>query len=156
MSARDYIQSVIICDEVRTEITGKDIAIGIFNGTMIVPRIPFVIPMLAVRFELNFFGEFQQTMELRLQDPNHNMIIEQKMPIKFNDWSKPGAITLNMEGLILPVEGAYLFEVKFNDDWLPAKGLLIEKFNRSRMLEGWRDRMKAMEENIKNVTPEKT
>jgi len=36
----------IICDEVRQEINGKFIIIGVYQGTITIPQIPFILPSL--------------------------------------------------------------------------------------------------------------
>jgi hypothetical protein len=46
------VTSALICDDIRREITGKDILIGVYAGDIIVPQVPFSIP-LTLWFELS-------------------------------------------------------------------------------------------------------
>jgi hypothetical protein len=39
----------IICDDVRREDNGKEILIGVYNGTMVLDSIPTVLPTFAIR-----------------------------------------------------------------------------------------------------------
>lgn len=39
------ITSALICDDIRREITGKDILIGVYAGDLIVPAVPFTFPL---------------------------------------------------------------------------------------------------------------
>lgn len=148
MSAKKYIQSVIICDEVRTEMTGKDIAIGIYNSHLIVPQIPFVVPMLAIRYELNFHGDIVRKMDVKLEDPAQNVIIQNTAQVQFADWDRPGAVTTILGGLIIPVEGTYSFYSKFGDEWELVKTLLVEKVNQEKMVMDWHARMAKILEHM--------
>jgi hypothetical protein len=153
MFARDYIQSVIVCDEVRTEMSGKDIAIGIYNGHMVVPQIPFIVPMLTVRHEFHFHGDIKNSLTLKMEDPNKNSVFQQTMPIRFNDWDKPGAISVILGGLILPAEGQYTFHLKFDGDWELSRTFFVEKFDQDKIFKGWQEQMKHMEETIRRAAP---
>jgi hypothetical protein len=153
MSASGYIQSVILCDEVRTEITGKDIAIGVYNGHLILPQIPFVLPSLAVRYELSFRGNKTEKMNVKLEGPDKNAIFRNTVMIQFNDWDKPGAVTIVLAGLIMPTEGTYSFYSKFRNDWELTRTLMVEKINREKLAENWHTRMSQMAEQMRSGEP---
>jgi hypothetical protein len=45
-----FVGAIVICDDIRKEINGKDILIGVYGGDIVVPATPFVL-VLAVWFE---------------------------------------------------------------------------------------------------------
>jgi hypothetical protein len=44
--------SIVMCDDARREDNGKEILIGTYSGSMLVPAVPYVLPSFAMRFEI--------------------------------------------------------------------------------------------------------
>lgn len=124
-----FIQNILFCDDIRTEQSGKDIAIGIYNGLFIVPQFPWLCPSFMIRLELSFRGQKVDHFQFSLRDPNDNALLEQAVPISFFDWNRPGNVALNLAGLIFPVPGEYKFYTRFDGEWELQRTLLVEKFN---------------------------
>ena len=149
MPERNYVQSTIFCDDVRTENTGKEIAIGIYPGQLTLPVIPFVIPVLTIRFELFFFGEPVEDFSIRVCDPAGTALVEQKRPLIFDDWSAPGTLSMVIEGLIAPSVGDYeIFTKTSRHDWALQRALVIDKYDPIRAKSVWQERMKRMEQRM--------
>ncbi len=73
---RDYkIKSVLICDDVRQEISGKEILIGVYNDVIVFTDIPTIIPKLAFRIAVSS-EKTLGTFKFRLEDPSRDKIIE--------------------------------------------------------------------------------
>jgi hypothetical protein len=123
-----FVQNVLFCDDVRTEQSGKDIAIGIYNGYIVLPQIPFVIN-LAVRVEANLSGNVKHGISAKFRDPMGNDLAESYSPIELFDWDLPFGITLGFANLILPTPGEYKLLVKFDDEWEEYRTLNVQKIN---------------------------
>jgi hypothetical protein len=44
--------SLVMCDDARREDNGKEILIGTYSGSMLVPAVPYILPTFAIRFEI--------------------------------------------------------------------------------------------------------
>jgi hypothetical protein len=62
------VEAVVVCDDVRKEITSKDILIGAYGGGILVPSLPTVIP-IAVWIELTPENAGRLDVDLRLVMP---------------------------------------------------------------------------------------
>jgi hypothetical protein len=142
--AKSFVQSFLFCDEVRTEQTGKDIAIGIYNGEISVPQTPFILPSFAVRIELYTDGKPISQLSFRMIDPHGSVLVEQDAPVNFIDWHKPGAITLNMPNAIFPSPGRYVVQLGIDGGWVFERFLDIEKVDVRKIAERYEDQAKRM------------
>jgi len=127
MAKVPYVQNLLFCDDVRTEVSGKDIAIGIYSGYIIVPQIPMLMPMLCLRMELFFAGERIEKFGVRVVDPQGSQMMENSADVNFTDWTRPGHVIIGMQGLIFGVPGNYSFQVNFGSEWLEVRTLRVEK-----------------------------
>jgi hypothetical protein len=64
--AKTYkLVSVIFCDDCRREDNGKDIIIGTYNGALVSPILPLIMPTFVLRFEvLARQSEFKRTVAI--------------------------------------------------------------------------------------------
>jgi hypothetical protein len=60
------IESVLICDEVRKEVTNKDIIIGVYGGALLIPSFPAQAP-LAVWMEIIAHTIGRHEIELKIE-----------------------------------------------------------------------------------------
>lgn len=65
------ITSVIICDDVRREMSGKDILIGVYSGTINVPAYPANFPA-AFWFEIEPTQLGSLPIEIKIEPPSGN------------------------------------------------------------------------------------
>jgi len=129
----EFLQSMIFCEDLRVEVSGREIALGVYSGTATVPQIPFMISSFIVRFELHFFGQSVEKMFFRIDDPVGNRLFEQTVAISFVDWNKPGSLAVGIQNMILPIAGRYNFYLKFSGDWQLVRNLYVEKFDPAEM-----------------------
>jgi hypothetical protein len=67
MAAEFTITAVVVCDEIRKEITGKDILIGTYGGSILVPTIPVNLPIsIWVEFVPHVAGRLSMEVRMRL------------------------------------------------------------------------------------------
>ncbi len=144
-----YVHSMIFCDEVRMENNGKEIAIGIYPGRMTLPALPFVIPLLTIRFELFFNASPVDDFSIKITDPLGNNIIEQKRPLSFVDWSMPGTLSIMLEGLIVSSAGSYGVMTKTSKhEWTLQRNLVIDKYDPVKAKTRWQEQIRRMEKGM--------
>jgi hypothetical protein len=66
----------IICDEVRQENNGKFIVIGVYNGTITIPQIPFMLPSLTFfqSLESDRLGMLNVRLKLQHLETGKNLV----------------------------------------------------------------------------------
>ena len=70
--------ATVLCDEVRREITGKDIIIGAYSGAVVVNSLPVMIN-LSVWMQVEVKADGHKKLELKIEPPggaNTQMVIE--------------------------------------------------------------------------------
>lgn len=110
---RAEVVSVILCDDVRKEITGKDILIGVYTGTMNVPTYPATFPA-ALWVEIEPDGVGQIPGRVKIETPSGNPPIEFGFELEIVE--QDTAIFV-MGGLPLTVErdGEIVVSIKMGD-----------------------------------------
>lgn len=104
----------IVCDDVRQEIGGKWILIGVYTPDMTVPQIPFVLPTLSffVWLESDRPGSFPFRMRLAP--------LESGTPIAegigMMQFARPGIgiSVIRLGGIRLSTPGAHVFSIRFD------------------------------------------
>lgn len=134
MSDARYVESVIFCDQVRFEASGQEIAIGIYPGTIAVPRAPFIADTFMIRFELFFSGVITKSVRFRLLDPTGEVLFTRQLNVSFNDWNQSGSVVAVINKFVLPVLGEYVLETMLEgQSWVRARSLLLCKVDHSAM-----------------------
>lgn len=114
----------IMCDEVRQEINGKFIVIGMYTPDMAVFQLPYVCPVLSflLWLESDTAGQFQFQMGITHLESGR-LIVQGMGGVQF---AKAGAgITpIRMTGVPFVAAGAYTFNLKFEN-----QDALITNFN---------------------------
>lgn len=122
------LQTCLLCDDVRQEISGKLILIGIFDSIGI-PNYPFVYPraFLVTRW-CSGEGEFVQ--QARILNPDNSVLVEGKpLPFKLNSNEN---IATNIEmfmNLQFKQPGLYWFELLLNNSLELRYPLRLTKIN---------------------------
>jgi hypothetical protein len=148
MQVPDYLRSVFLCDDIRIENTGREIAIGIFPGILSFPRLPVVIQALVVRFELFFAGVPQEVFSIRIVDPSKNVLVEQKMALQFGDWSMPGSAIASFQGFIFPAKGTYeVLTATSGEEWARAYSFVVEQIDPSVVKQRFTEFMRKVQDN---------
>jgi uncharacterized protein DUF6941 len=121
--------SIVVCDEIRTEITGKDILIGVFSGEILVTSFPTVIGVA-------FWCEVENSDEdIGIKEYELRIGVEdgQALPFKVTaDIRAPGTSVLKIPTVRIPVPGPTVVSLEFLDGghWRVLKSkkiLLIEQ-----------------------------
>jgi hypothetical protein len=62
--------SVVICDDIRRESSGKEILIGVYAGVILFPRLPAILTNLGMRIEFNTSLKSADDLTVELRDPD--------------------------------------------------------------------------------------
>lgn len=105
----------IVCDEVRQEVNGKFIIIGVYQGTITIPQIPFTLPSLTFfqSLESDRPGMWQVRMKLQHLESGKN-IFEGMGAVNFQR-PGPGVSALRFPNVPLLAVGPYNFVQEFED-----------------------------------------
>jgi hypothetical protein len=118
------IDSILICDDIRKEVSGKDILVGVYSGDIIVHSVPFTL-VLAVWFEYIPGSNVKHTLDI-VASYAGKQIARQKGEIHPED--SPFGIA--MPGLTVSgdAEGELLIEITLGDS-----GQVFKKSKRIRV-----------------------
>jgi len=105
----------IICDEVRQEINGKFIIIGVYQGTITIPQIPFVLPSLTFFQTLEGDRPGMWNVRMRLQHLESGKNVFEGMGAV--NFQRPGlgVSALRFPNVPLLAAGPYNFVQEFED-----------------------------------------
>ena len=118
------INAVVVCDDIRREITGKDILIGVYAGNIVVPQFPFKIRLAFwVEYEAERAGE--HIIKLRLTYSGRTpaeVTINAQIPA-------PGMAAMPIAGLEVngDAPGELSIDCLTDEEWQPVKKIAVIK-----------------------------
>lgn len=112
------IDAVVICDDIRREVTGKDLLIGVYTGDIVLQAFPNWFNA-SIWLEVSFAEAGQYELDLRLS-------LTDKPPTQFKlkaAVSAPGHSAAVVQGLQIwaESEGELLLEVRDGEEWKVVK-----------------------------------
>ncbi len=105
----------IICDEVRQENNGKFIIIGVYQGTIAIPQIPFILPSLTFFQALEGDRPGMWNVKMKLQHLESGKNVFEGMGAVNFQRPGPGISALRFPNVPLLAPGAYNFVQEFED-----------------------------------------
>lgn len=120
---RTKVSSVILCDDVRKEISNKDILIGVFGGTMVVPSYPAAI-RTAIWMELEPQEPGTRHLDIKIETPSGNPPIEIGFDLDVSEHGTTETTSFMVGGLPISLErdGEIVVSVKEDDGlWMVVK-----------------------------------
>lgn len=120
----DEFASVIFCDDIRKEITNKDILIGVYAGNIIVPVFPAQLAM-SIWIEMNPAKTGSRELAFRI-------VTSQPDPVEFRirlAVSELGSIGFSIPRipLLMQEEGEIRLEVLEGEDWRLLKSKQVKQ-----------------------------
>lgn len=106
------VKNAILCEEVRPELGGKNILLGVFSGNINVAEIPATI-RLAMYFELESDGPGQFTAKMRMRYADKEPVMGE---IGVMIPETTAAAATPMFNLRAEHEGDFIVEISFGDD----------------------------------------
>ncbi|MCC0013847.1 MAG: hypothetical protein H6881_08220 [Rhodobiaceae bacterium] len=115
------VESIILCEDVRKEITNKEILIGVYSGNIVVKSYPTMLRLnLWVELLPDSIGE--RSLHLKVDTPSGNPPIEIDFKMDVNDQITPGAVTIPKLAMNIERDGEIVISFKENDgEWAVVK-----------------------------------
>jgi Family of unknown function (DUF6941) len=108
MSSKAHVRSVIICDDARLEVTGKEILIGVYNYAMLFGKFPTTLSHLVIRVSIDLLDKSAKQFTLHLRDPKGTGLQNCTAPFAPElNRNEPILIGLAAQGLTLYSPGIY-------------------------------------------------
>lgn len=108
----------MICDDIRQEVSGKRIFIGVYDENIIVPVIPITIPQLTFYSKWDITETPIKKFEFKIVQPNGKEIgpiISELSPSPPESKGRKAQIQLGVYPFNIEVAGEYKIEAKVND-----------------------------------------
>lgn len=102
-----YFRDILLCDDLRTEISGKQIAVGLYSGGVVVPHLPYKLDQLVVRFEILTKGEPLSGFRIKISDSFSQTVATSEIPVSFQNYNRPGSVFTVFANLNLATSGKY-------------------------------------------------
>jgi len=120
--------SVVICDRVIFDkVTGMPSIINIIQNIN-APKYPIRYPLLVFFCELtNGHGRTNIRIRLIEDQEEEKVIFEQKGAAEFKDVKQVVSLALNLQGVALPQEGEYRFQIFAEDHLLGERRIVCRK-----------------------------
>ena len=119
------VRAIVLCDDIRREITGKDILIGVYSGRVVITQIPFALNLaIWLEYEPEKIGK--STIHLRITYSN-------KAPGKLKiemDVAELTSAGIPLTGLVVngDVEGDLTIEFSTDElNWQLLKTVIFKK-----------------------------
>lgn len=120
------IGTIIVCDDVRVEVSGKETLVGVYNGVVVIPSFPATMAKLCFRLPIYADHPFDASMTFQVYSPSKKKLIEIKGDASANpsDAGHELPFGFAIGNLSLPEPGEY--EVRFC--FGPAKPKRVSSF----------------------------
>jgi hypothetical protein len=107
-------RSVVVCDDIRKEVTGKEILIGVYSGEIVLPSFPNWFPAsLWIEVDTPEVGKYDVSLRIGLTN-------KPPLNIKFRiEVNRPGTSAIVIPGLQLQAEEEcdLVIEVQDGEEW---------------------------------------
>jgi hypothetical protein len=101
-------RNFILCEDIRTEINGKQILIGAYAGVILAESLPTFWPLFAMRVEVNPKKDAYESVQLKIEKPNGTVLsIFDIAGVKIRDVAYPAALVFHRSPMVFDMEGDY-------------------------------------------------
>jgi len=106
------MRSIIIADDVRQEINGKEIFIGVYNFSIVFSSFPAFVPKLVLKLTFDLLDEKDKRFHMELKDPNGGGVAKYdgEMPSPRSK-GEPISLGFIIGPIQIYVEGRYTIEL---------------------------------------------
>ena len=116
MSSTMHLVSTIISDDCRKEDSGKDIIIGVYTGGIYSIEVPFLLPTLAVRFEILPSKLTYEKVTFILRDTAEKDMVIAFGKLEFNKINSPAAFFFKFGPVTFAKEGQHGLWLGMDED----------------------------------------
>jgi len=100
-------RSVIICDEVREEVGGKQFLIGVYSGVVLLPYAPYWTAQLSFRFEVAPKLSHYDHVDCTILRPNSSIFVHETKALDVRFPNYPMNLEFILSGLNFEQVGEY-------------------------------------------------
>ncbi|MGA2554637.1 MAG: hypothetical protein ABSF20_07630 [Smithella sp.] len=113
------LKYLIICDDIRHEVGNKISLIGIYNESITVQTIPFILPKLCFHLVFDSFDHIEN-IEMKIISPDNQELFSSKPSkvekLQNNDDGKISLLDLILGNISFPKEGLYRLICIFDEN----------------------------------------
>jgi hypothetical protein len=120
--------SAILCDDCRKEVNGKDIAIGIYTGSILSPQIPFMLPTFFVRFEVIPSKHLYTNVAFDMKSPDGEAFLQARGKVEFTEINLTGGFFFRFSPVIFEKEGEYKSFLGMDDEQEMVHQIVVRKW----------------------------
>jgi hypothetical protein len=116
MADSEYkVKSVLICDDARQEVNGKEILIGVYNDTIVVERLPAMLFKFVIRVALRVNHHRFKKFSLQVIDQAKNKIVDASQDIPAPSPDPNVIIGVQLQNLTFAQSGNHEILFGFDD-----------------------------------------
>jgi hypothetical protein len=78
------VRSFLICDEVRNEVSGKQLIVGAYAGVILMPFVPFLGRIFTIRFEIKANRSHFDHVQCTVTRPDNTTFYHYDMPFNIS------------------------------------------------------------------------
>lgn len=119
MSESFEFRSLLVCDEIRQEVGGKQLIIGAYAGVIVLPFLPYV-GRLTLRFEVKAHRNFYQSVACTVFNPDKSVFFHEDTPYPVQYPQYPLSFYFTDMFPNFPSEGEYSVHLKMDSDPRPV------------------------------------
>lgn len=115
------VRSLIICDDVRPEASGKEVLVGAYSGVVVSNMgFPLYMPSLYFRLEVEMEKAQYEGTTLRVLDPQGKQLLISSGNMTFARTDEPASIAVGFSGVIFHQPGNYTVEFALEGTPVPV------------------------------------
>ncbi|HEY3203351.1 MAG TPA: hypothetical protein VGL03_06785 [Thermoanaerobaculia bacterium] len=101
-------ESLVLCDDIRHENTGKLLFVGVYSDVIQVGKLPFQLRSLGLAIRAKVFSTGRYTFSVTVSDPQGNNLLEASGELNYEgEAGRTVWLPLVMAPALLPSEGPY-------------------------------------------------
>jgi hypothetical protein len=105
------ILNVLLCDDVRREDNGKDIAIGIYNETMVAETLPILVPTFCIRIMVRTYTTDNLDVSGSISDPDKKDVVQFTGVLKTENTAFLQAFAFRISPIVFSKSGIYKINI---------------------------------------------
>jgi hypothetical protein len=113
--AKYEIDSIIICDDIRVEVSGKQILIGVYADVLLFPQLPTQISKLVFRIQVSPIEANLSNLKFIIRSPSNDVVANVDGVLPKYNVAEPVLITMGVVGLAVG-PGTYTVELGLDQE----------------------------------------
>jgi hypothetical protein len=107
MASGYKLNYLMVCDEARQEVSGKDILIGVYNDVIFTRQIPSPLPIICFRISVRLERVDFKTVYFAIKKPDGTDLISNSRPLLGQNIDYQTIINMQFIGPTFPMQGRY-------------------------------------------------